>query len=151
MCKGLNRGLGTLIAGSLAFFIEFVANDSGKVLRAIFIGTAVFIIGMQYFFQKIHFTRLVRFFLFTLESLTVKSLTFRDKLYITIRLLIYVLILMVTGAAATYIRFIPYIKKNYDYGVVIFLLTFNLITVSSYRVDSVINIAHVTRTIDFTL
>ncbi|CAH8276228.1 unnamed protein product [Arabidopsis lyrata] len=90
LCKGLNRGLGTLIAGSLAFFIEFVANDSGKVLRAIFIGTAVFVIG----------------------------------------------------AAATYIRFIPYIKKNYDYGVVIFLLTFNLITVSSYRVDSVINIAH---------
>ncbi|KAJ0232917.1 Aluminum-activated malate transporter 12 [Hirschfeldia incana] len=90
LCKGLNRGLGTLIAGSLAFFIEFVANDSGKVLRAIFIGTAVFIIG----------------------------------------------------AAATYIRFIPYIKKNYDYGVVIFLLTFNLITVSSYRVDSVISIAH---------
>uniref|UniRef100_M4D817 Aluminum-activated malate transporter 12 n=1 Tax=Brassica campestris TaxID=3711 RepID=M4D817_BRACM len=90
LCKGLNRGLGTLIAGSLAFFIEFVANDSGKGLRAIFIGTAVFIIG----------------------------------------------------AAATYIRFIPYIKKNYDYGVVIFLLTFNLITVSSYRVDSVITIAH---------
>ncbi|CAN8231549.1 unnamed protein product [Cochlearia groenlandica] len=90
LCKGLNRGLGTLIAGSLAFFIEFVANDSGKVMRAIFIGTAVFIIG----------------------------------------------------AAATYIRFIPYIKKNYDYGVVIFMLTFNLITVSSYRVDSVINIAH---------
>ncbi|KAL1200665.1 Aluminum-activated malate transporter 12 [Cardamine amara subsp. amara] len=63
LCKGLNRGLGTLVAGSLAFFIEFVANDSGKVLRAIFIGTAVFIIG----------------------------------------------------AAGTYIRFIPYIKKNYDY------------------------------------
>lgn len=49
---------------------------------------------------------------------------------------------MFSGAAATYIRFIPYIKKNYDYGVVIFLLTFNLITVSSYRVDSVISIAH---------
>jgi len=45
------------------------------------------------------------------------------------------------GTAATYIRFIPYIKKNYDYGVVIFLLTFNLITVSSYRVHSVLRIA----------
>jgi uncharacterized membrane protein YgaE (UPF0421/DUF939 family) len=41
------------------------------------------------------------------------------------------------GAAATYVRFIPYIKKNYDYGVLIFLLTFNLIMVSSYRVDNV--------------
>lgn len=36
----------------------------------------------------------------------------------------------------------PYIKKNYDYGVVIFLLTFNLITVSSYRVEDVVKIAH---------
>ncbi|WVZ11281.1 hypothetical protein V8G54_015811 [Vigna mungo] len=39
-------------------------------------------------------------------------------------------------------RFIPYIKKNYDYGIVIFLLTFNLIAVSSYRVDNVLKIAH---------
>lgn len=49
---------------------------------------------------------------------------------------------MYAGAAATYMRFIPYIKKNYDYGVVIFLLTFNLITVSSYRVIDVTKIAH---------
>uniref|UniRef100_A0A0D3D9J5 Aluminum-activated malate transporter n=1 Tax=Brassica oleracea var. oleracea TaxID=109376 RepID=A0A0D3D9J5_BRAOL len=90
LCKGLNRGLGTLIAGSLAFFIEFVAKDSGKIFRAVFISASVFIIG----------------------------------------------------AAITYLRFIPYIKKNYDYGMLIFLLTFNLITVSSYRVDAVIKIAH---------
>jgi uncharacterized membrane protein YgaE (UPF0421/DUF939 family) len=45
------------------------------------------------------------------------------------------------GAAATYVRFIPYIKKNYDYGVLIFLLTFNLIIVSSYRVDNVLSMA----------
>ncbi|CAH8383573.1 unnamed protein product [Eruca vesicaria subsp. sativa] len=90
LCKGLNRGLGTLIAGSLAFFIEFVVKDSGKIFRAVFIGASVFIIG----------------------------------------------------AAITYLRFIPYIKKNYDYGMLIFLLTFNLITVSSYRVDAVIKIAH---------
>ncbi|XWS49237.1 hypothetical protein CRYUN_Cryun13aG0146800 [Craigia yunnanensis] len=90
LCKGLNRGLGTVLAGSLAFFIEFIATKSGKVFRAVFIGAAVFLIG----------------------------------------------------TAATYMRFFPYIKKNYDYGVVIFLLTFNLITVSSYRVENVINIAH---------
>ncbi|KAK8537896.1 hypothetical protein V6N12_044038 [Hibiscus sabdariffa] len=90
LCKGLNRGLGTLLAGSLAFLIEFIANISGKVFRAVFIGAAVFLIG----------------------------------------------------AAATYMRFFPYIKKNYDYGVVIFLLTFNLITVSSYRVENVLKIAH---------
>ncbi|CAK9173379.1 unnamed protein product [Ilex paraguariensis] len=90
LCKGLNRGFGTLLAGSLAFFIEYIARESGRVFRAIFIGAAVFVIG----------------------------------------------------AASTYMRFFPYIKKNYDYGVVIFLLTFNLITVSSYRVDNVLKLAH---------
>lgn len=88
--KGLNRGLGTLLAGSLAFLFEYIANESGHIFRAVFIGAAVFLVG----------------------------------------------------AAATYMRFIPYIKKNYDYGVVIFLLTFNLITVSSYRVENVLGIAH---------
>ncbi|CAN1256653.1 Aluminum-activated malate transporter 12 [Linum perenne] len=46
-----------------------------------------------------------------------------------------------TGAAATYMRFLPYVKKNYDYGVLIFILTFNLITVSSFRVTNVLKIA----------
>ncbi|GLT81232.1 hypothetical protein SLA2020_526270 [Shorea laevis] len=89
LCKGLNRGLGTFLAGLLAFLIQFISNKSGKIFRAVFIGAAVFLIG----------------------------------------------------AAATYVRFFPYIKKNYDYGVVIFLLTFNLITVSSYRRE-VLMIAH---------
>lgn len=48
----------------------------------------------------------------------------------------------IAGALATYMRFIPYIKKNYDYGLVIFLLTFNLIAVSSYRAENVLKIAH---------
>ncbi|KAK8998071.1 hypothetical protein V6N11_012603 [Hibiscus sabdariffa] len=90
LCKGLNRGLGTVLAGSLAFLINYIATKSGNVVRAVFIGAAVFLIGF----------------------------------------------------AATYVRFFPYIKKNYDYGVVIFLLTFNLITVSSYRVENVLKIAH---------
>jgi len=50
LCKGLNRGLGTLLAGSLAFFIEFVANESDHVFRAVFIGSAVFLIGKFSFF-----------------------------------------------------------------------------------------------------
>ncbi|XP_028219700.1 aluminum-activated malate transporter 12-like [Glycine soja] len=89
LSKGLNRGLGTLLAGSLAFLIEYVADAPGRIFRAVFIGVAVFMLG----------------------------------------------------AMTTYVRFIPYIKKNYDYGVLIFLLTFNLITVSSYRIDNVWNIA----------
>ncbi|KAL6985794.1 Aluminum-activated malate transporter 12 [Sarracenia purpurea var. burkii] len=90
LCKGMNRGLGTLLAGSLAFLIEYITQHSDRIFQAIFIGVAVFFIG----------------------------------------------------TASTYLRFLPHIKKNYDYGVVIFILTFNLITVSSYRVDNVLKIAH---------
>ncbi|KAF7810559.1 aluminum-activated malate transporter 12-like [Senna tora] len=89
LCKGLNRGLGTIVAGSLAFLIEYIGDASGKTFRGVFIGAAVFFVG----------------------------------------------------ASTTYVRFIPYMKKNYDYGLLIFLLTFNLITVSSYRINNVWNIA----------
>ncbi|CAI0431002.1 unnamed protein product [Linum tenue] len=90
LCKGLNKGLGTILAGSLAFLIEFIAEATGQVDCAISSVCAVFIIG----------------------------------------------------AATTYLRFLPYVKKNYDYRVVIFLLTFNHITVSSFRVSKVMKIAH---------
>nr|AZQ05604.1 ALMT1 [Saccharum hybrid cultivar] len=88
ICKGLNRGLGTVLAGFLALLIEFVAAGTGKVLRAFIVAASVFIIGF----------------------------------------------------AATYVRFFPTIKKSYDYGVLIFLLTFNLITVSSYRQQDVVSL-----------
>lgn len=45
LCKGLNRGFGTLLAGSLAFIFEYIATETGPVFRAIFIGAAVFLIG----------------------------------------------------------------------------------------------------------
>ncbi|KAI4377962.1 hypothetical protein MLD38_015512 [Melastoma candidum] len=84
LCKGLNRGMGTVLAGLFALFIEYFAVDR-PLPRAVFIGSAVFL----------------------------------------------------TGTVATFMRFFPDIKKNYDYGVVVFLLTFNLILVSSYKVDNV--------------
>lgn len=45
LCKGLNRGIGTLLAGSLAFLMEYIAQKYGRIFRAAFIGVAVFAIG----------------------------------------------------------------------------------------------------------
>ncbi|XP_044485542.1 aluminum-activated malate transporter 13-like [Mangifera indica] len=45
------------------------------------------------------------------------------------------------GAAATYSRSVPRIKKRYDYGAMIFILTFNLVVVSGIRVDEVLKLA----------
>lgn len=46
------------------------------------------------------------------------------------------------ASAATFSRFIPEIKARYDYGVTIFILTFSLVAVSSYRVDELVQLAH---------
>ncbi|XP_059645971.1 aluminum-activated malate transporter 8-like [Cornus florida] len=46
------------------------------------------------------------------------------------------------AAASTFTRFFPHIKQRYDYGVLIFILTFSLVTVSGYRVEKILELAH---------
>ena len=50
-------------------------------------------------------------------------------------------ILIFSAAAATYARLVPRIKKRYDYGALIFILTFNLVVVSGVRAVKVLQIA----------
>ncbi|CAI9097598.1 OLC1v1034067C2 [Oldenlandia corymbosa var. corymbosa] len=50
--------------------------------------------------------------------------------------------ILVAAAGATFVRFFPVIKKRYDYGVLIFILTFSLVTVSGYRVEEIFELAH---------
>ncbi|PUZ47100.1 hypothetical protein GQ55_7G135800 [Panicum hallii var. hallii] len=46
------------------------------------------------------------------------------------------------ASAATFSRFVPEVKARYDYGVIIFILTFAMVAVSSYRVEDLIEFAH---------
>ncbi|XP_065868499.1 aluminum-activated malate transporter 2-like [Euphorbia lathyris] len=52
------------------------------------------------------------------------------------------LFVFLQAAITTFMRFFPKIKARYDYGMLIFILTFSLISVSGYRVDEIINLAH---------
>ncbi|XVF72424.1 hypothetical protein PTKIN_Ptkin12aG0120300 [Pterospermum kingtungense] len=45
------------------------------------------------------------------------------------------------GAAATYSRQVPSIKKKHEYGAMIFILTFSLVVVSGLRVEQVLELA----------
>ncbi|KAL0459547.1 UNVERIFIED_CONTAM: Aluminum-activated malate transporter 12 [Sesamum latifolium] len=49
--------------------------------------------------------------------------------------------LFLFGAAATYCRLIPRMKKRYDYGFMIFILTFSLVAVSGVRAEKVLETA----------
>ena len=48
---------------------------------------------------------------------------------------------MIAAAVVTYMRFLPQMKARYDYGLMVFILTFSLVSVSSYRDNEVLDIA----------
>ncbi|KAI3441720.1 uncharacterized protein J3R85_001745 [Psidium guajava] len=48
----------------------------------------------------------------------------------------------VLASAATFSRFMPSVKARFDYGAMIFILTFSLVSVSGYRVDKLFGMAH---------
>ena len=46
------------------------------------------------------------------------------------------------SATVTFVRFFPTMKVRYDYGLLIFILTFSLVSVSDYQEDKVLHMAH---------
>ncbi|KAL6341825.1 hypothetical protein AAG906_038069 [Vitis piasezkii] len=52
------------------------------------------------------------------------------------------LCVMVLTAAVTFLRFFPEVKARYDYGLIILMLTFSMVSVSGYRDEDVLTIAY---------
>ncbi|XP_030531768.1 aluminum-activated malate transporter 8-like [Rhodamnia argentea] len=50
------------------------------------------------------------------------------------------LVFLLAGTA-TFTRFFPQIKARYDYGVLIFILTFSMVSISGYRVEKLLELA----------
>ncbi|KAI3914699.1 hypothetical protein MKW92_021873 [Papaver armeniacum] len=46
------------------------------------------------------------------------------------------------AAVASFVRFFPGVKARYDYGVLMFILTFCLVSVSGYQEDEILKLAH---------
>ncbi|GFP82676.1 aluminum-activated malate transporter 8 [Phtheirospermum japonicum] len=52
------------------------------------------------------------------------------------------LLVFLLAAASTFTRFFPNVKRRYDYGVLIFILTFTMVAVSGFRVTEILQLAH---------
>ncbi|CAL1386595.1 unnamed protein product [Linum trigynum] len=52
------------------------------------------------------------------------------------------LVVFLLASAATFSRFIPTIKARFDYGCLIFILTFSIVSISGYRVEQLFDVAH---------
>ncbi|KAG5593467.1 hypothetical protein H5410_043981 [Solanum commersonii] len=50
--------------------------------------------------------------------------------------------IFILASAATFTRFIPAVKARFDYGTMIFILTFTLVSISGYRIENLLNMAH---------
>ncbi|KAD5316838.1 hypothetical protein E3N88_16784 [Mikania micrantha] len=50
--------------------------------------------------------------------------------------------LFILASATTFSRFIPAVKARFDYGCTVFILTYSLVSVSGYRVDNLLHLAH---------
>ncbi|KAL0410186.1 UNVERIFIED_CONTAM: Aluminum-activated malate transporter 8 [Sesamum latifolium] len=52
------------------------------------------------------------------------------------------LFVFILAATSTFMRFFPNVKKRYEYGMLIFILTFTLVAVSGARVTHILQMAH---------
>nr|XP_023928364.1 aluminum-activated malate transporter 2-like [Quercus suber]POE90943.1 aluminum-activated malate transporter 2 [Quercus suber] len=52
------------------------------------------------------------------------------------------LFVFIQAATSTFVRFFPKIKARYDYGLLIFILTFSMISVSGFRDNKILELAH---------
>ncbi|KAL0389941.1 UNVERIFIED_CONTAM: Aluminum-activated malate transporter 2 [Sesamum calycinum] len=51
------------------------------------------------------------------------------------------LFVFIQATASTFVRFVPGVKARYDYGMLIFILTFSLVSISGIRTDEILNLA----------
>ncbi|KAL0369484.1 UNVERIFIED_CONTAM: Aluminum-activated malate transporter 2 [Sesamum angustifolium] len=51
------------------------------------------------------------------------------------------LFVFIQATASTFVRFVPRVKARYDYGMLIFILTFSLVSISGIRTDEILNLA----------
>ncbi|KAF3628343.1 putative aluminum-activated malate transporter 8-like [Capsicum annuum] len=47
----------------------------------------------------------------------------------------------IVGVLGTFTRFYPHIKRRYDYGTMVFVLTFSLVAISGYRSENILQLA----------
>ncbi|KAL5742064.1 hypothetical protein ACOSP7_028796 [Xanthoceras sorbifolium] len=52
------------------------------------------------------------------------------------------ILVFLLAAASTFTRFFPKIKARYDYGILIFILTFSMVSVSGFRVEDLLEMSY---------
>lgn len=112
--------LATLLAAALGIGAHNLAIIFGKTGEPILLSFLVSVVGRIY-----------------RNMFEVANLNINFHLIQLIQL-ISILLVFVAGASFTFLRFLPEMKVKYDFGLMVFILTFCLISILSYREELLI-------------
>ncbi|OVA14746.1 Aluminum-activated malate transporter [Macleaya cordata] len=144
-------------------------DDPRKVIHCFKVGLALTVVSLFYYMRPLHqglggnamwaVLTVVVVFEYTVGATLYKSLNraagtllagalavgvhwFASQSGETFEAIILRTSVFLLASAATFSRFIPVVKARFDYGAMIFILTFSLVSVSAYRVDKLFDLAH---------
>ncbi|OIW08465.1 hypothetical protein TanjilG_03141 [Lupinus angustifolius] len=101
---------------------KIAQDDPRKVIHSLKVGLAISLVSLFYYYQPLY----ENFGLSAMWAVMTVVVVFEYTV----------------AAIVSFIRFIPKVKARYDYGFLIFILTFSLISVSGFRDDEVLEMAH---------
>ncbi|KAL2932694.1 Aluminum-activated malate transporter 2 [Bienertia sinuspersici] len=126
-------------------------DDPRRIYHALKVGLAITVVSLFYYFQPLYdgfgvsamwaVITVVVIFEFTVGFLGVLAHYLADLSGNIGEPILLALFGFIVAATMTFMRFFPKLKAKYDYGLMIFILTFALVSVSGYRDDEVIKIA----------
>ncbi|KAK4709230.1 hypothetical protein R3W88_030155 [Solanum pinnatisectum] len=167
--KSLHEKIFAKIVGIAKQFKTIAKDDPRRVIHSLKVGLSLTLVSLFYYFQSLYnsfgvstmwaIMTVVVVFEFSVGSTLGKGLnrgmatllagalgvgahylaSATGKVMEPILLGLFVFL---QACALTFIRFFPQVKARYDYGMLIFILTFCLVSISGFRVDEIVDMAH---------
>ncbi|KAL4325247.1 hypothetical protein GQ457_11G025360 [Hibiscus cannabinus] len=134
--KGILWGFGLKVWMFLKRACVIGANDPRKVIHCLKVGLALALVSLFYFIKPLYDGVGGN----SMWALMTVVLVFETTVVLDLDRC-SVLILH-SASAATFSRLIPSVKSLFDYGAMVFILTFSFVVVSGYRVDKLFELTH---------
>ncbi|KAL1558261.1 aluminum-activated malate transporter 2-like isoform X1 [Salvia divinorum] len=166
--KGIPLNAGAAVVGFAEQARKIASDDPRKLIHSLKVGLALSLVSLFYYFQPLYSSfgvsamwavmTVVVVFEFSVGATLGKGVnrglatlaagalglgahhlaTVTGKTWEPILIGLFV---FVQAVASTFIRFFPRVKARYDYGVLIFILTFCLVSISGLRTDEIVDFA----------
>ncbi|KVF02582.1 Aluminum-activated malate transporter, partial [Cynara cardunculus var. scolymus] len=140
-------------------FKKIGEDDPRRIVHSLKVALAITLVSMVYYLQPFYngmgeagmwailtvavvFEYTVGFATLIAGALGLGAESFASLFGTIVKPIVIGCLVFVLVACATFSRFSPAIKRRYDYGILLFILTFSMVAVTGYRVDKIMKFAH---------